>query len=56
MTKKVLSNGKSCEFVSVDADEEFVVFLISKFVTCVIDGFTMGMGSRAIVLFFIKGE
>jgi hypothetical protein len=44
--RKTLSNRKSQNY-SLTANEDFVMFLTSKLITCFIDGFTLGMKSQA---------
>jgi hypothetical protein len=44
---KTISNGKSKNY-NLNVNEDFVMFLISKLITCFIDGFTSGMKSQSI--------
>ena len=37
-------------FFNLNANEDFVMFLISKLITCFIDAFTLGMKSQSIAL------
>ena len=50
-TKKIL-NGKSQNYY-LNVNEDFVMFLTSKLITCFIDGFTSGMISQSIAYLLI---
>ena len=49
---KVILNGKSQNY-NFNVDEDFVMFLTSKLITCFIDGFTSGMKSQSIACLLI---
>ena len=49
---KIVLDGKSQNY-NLDVNEEFVMFLTSKLVTCFIDGFTSGMKSQSIAYLII---
>ena len=49
---KTISNGKS-QKLNLNDNEDFVIFLTSKLITCFIDGFTSGMKSQSIAYLLI---
>ena len=49
---KIILNGKSQNY-NLNVNEDFVMFLTSKLITCFIDGFTSGMKSQSIAYLLI---
>ena len=50
---KIILNGKSQNY-NLNVNEDFVMFLTSKLITCFIDGFTSGMKSQSIAYLLIR--
>src|ERR1700738_420510 len=49
---KIILNGKSQNY-NLNVNEDFVMFLTSKLITCFIDGFTSGIKSQSIAYLLI---